>query len=144
MAATPSASIAQRAWRARANPNGLSVYGYCDRTPDRVKGTWAGVYAAGDVTGKDQFVYMAAYGAKLAAKNALDEDLVWQTLEPVRPTVQQPRTCSHSAGEGVACRGPGDGRPVRAENSGSDLDCRFGNRMLIGIHGSTPSKVVLW
>ena len=33
-----------------------------------------GVYAAGDVTGKDQFVYMAAYGAKLAAKNALNGD----------------------------------------------------------------------
>jgi pyruvate/2-oxoglutarate dehydrogenase complex dihydrolipoamide dehydrogenase (E3) component len=30
------------------------------------------VYAAGDVTGHDQFVYMAAYGAKLAAKNALN------------------------------------------------------------------------
>ena len=32
------------------------------------------VYAAGDVTGRDQFVYMAAYGAKLAAKNALNGD----------------------------------------------------------------------
>ncbi len=31
-----------------------------------------GVYAAGDVTGNDQFVYMAAYGAKLAAKNAMN------------------------------------------------------------------------
>lgn len=30
-----------------------------------------GIYAAGDVTGGDQFVYMAAYGAKLAAKNAI-------------------------------------------------------------------------
>lgn len=30
-----------------------------------------GVYAAGDVTGQDQFVYMAAYGAKLATENAL-------------------------------------------------------------------------
>jgi mercuric reductase len=30
-----------------------------------------GVYAAGDVTGRDQFVSMAAYGAKLAAENAL-------------------------------------------------------------------------
>ncbi|MAU39997.1 MAG: mercury(II) reductase [Kordiimonas sp.] len=30
------------------------------------------IYAAGDVTGTDMFVYMAAYGAKLAAKNALD------------------------------------------------------------------------
>lgn len=31
-----------------------------------------GVYAAGDVTNRDQFVYMAAYGAKLAARNAFD------------------------------------------------------------------------
>lgn len=30
-----------------------------------------GVYAAGDVTDRDQFVYMAAYGAKLAARNAV-------------------------------------------------------------------------
>ncbi len=34
----------------------------------------AGVYAAGDVTDRDQFVYMAAYGAKLAARNALGGD----------------------------------------------------------------------
>src|SRR5205823_4599774 len=33
-----------------------------------------GIYAAGDVTGRDQFVYMAAYGAKLAADNALNGD----------------------------------------------------------------------
>ena len=33
-----------------------------------------GVYAAGDVTGHDQFVYMAAYGAKIAAENALNGD----------------------------------------------------------------------
>jgi mercuric reductase len=36
--------------------------------------TRSGVYAAGDVTGRDQFVYMAAYGAKIAAWNALDGD----------------------------------------------------------------------
>jgi mercuric reductase len=30
-----------------------------------------GTYAAGDVTDRDQFVYMAAYGAKLAARNAV-------------------------------------------------------------------------
>ncbi|SUB44263.1 Mercuric reductase [Brucella anthropi] len=41
---------------------------------DRMRTTKAGVYAAGDVTGRDQFVYMAAYGAKLAAKNALNGD----------------------------------------------------------------------
>jgi mercuric reductase len=33
--------------------------------------TKPGVYAVGDVTGRDQFVYMAAYGAKLATENAL-------------------------------------------------------------------------
>jgi mercuric reductase len=32
----------------------------------------ADVYAVGDVTGQDMFVYMAAYGGKLAARNALE------------------------------------------------------------------------
>ncbi|MEE9249876.1 MAG: FAD-dependent oxidoreductase, partial [Alphaproteobacteria bacterium] len=32
------------------------------------------IYAAGDVTGEDMFVYMAAYGAKIAAENALNGD----------------------------------------------------------------------
>lgn len=41
---------------------------------DRMRTSRSGVYAAGDVTGRDQFVYMAAYGAKLAAKNALNGD----------------------------------------------------------------------
>ena len=41
---------------------------------DRMRTTKSGVYAAGDVTGRDQFVYMAAYGAKLAAQNALNGD----------------------------------------------------------------------
>ncbi len=41
---------------------------------DRMRTTIPGVYAAGDVTGQDQFVYMAAYGAKLAALNALNGD----------------------------------------------------------------------
>ncbi|HHL21679.1 MAG TPA: mercury(II) reductase, partial [Aliiroseovarius sp.] len=35
-----------------------------------------GVYAAGDVTGRDQFVYMAAYGARLAASNAVDDGML--------------------------------------------------------------------
>ncbi len=41
---------------------------------DRMRTSKTGVYAAGDVTGRDQFVYMAAYGAKLAALNALNGD----------------------------------------------------------------------
>ena len=32
-----------------------------------------GIYAAGDVTDRDQFVYMAAYGEKIAARNAVAE-----------------------------------------------------------------------
>ena len=41
---------------------------------DRMRTSRPGVYAAGDVTGRDQFGYMAAYGAKLAARNALNGD----------------------------------------------------------------------
>ena len=44
------------------------------RVDDRMRTTKAGVYAAGDVTGRDMHVYMAAYGAKIAAQNALDGD----------------------------------------------------------------------
>lgn len=44
------------------------------KVDERMRTTLAGVYAAGDVTGRDQFVYMAAYGAKLAARNALNGD----------------------------------------------------------------------
>ena len=38
---------------------------------DDMETTRPGIYAAGDVTDRDQFVYMAAYGAKLAARNAV-------------------------------------------------------------------------
>jgi len=41
---------------------------------ERMQTSKPGVYAAGDVTGRDQFVYMAAYGAKLAVKNALNSN----------------------------------------------------------------------
>jgi len=41
---------------------------------DRMRTSIANVYAAGDVTDRDQFVYMAAYGAKLAAHNAMNGD----------------------------------------------------------------------
>ena len=50
------------------SPTGNIIVDDCMRT------TNAGIYAAGDVIGRDQFVYMAAYGAKLAAKNALNGD----------------------------------------------------------------------
>lgn len=38
---------------------------------DDMQTSHPGIYAAGDVTNRDQFVYMAAYGAKLAARNAM-------------------------------------------------------------------------
>ena len=41
---------------------------------ERMRTSRDGVYAAGDVTGTDQFVYMAAYGARIAAKNALNSN----------------------------------------------------------------------
>ena len=41
---------------------------------DRMRTTNPVIYASGDVTGRHQFVYMAAYGAKLAAENALNGD----------------------------------------------------------------------
>lgn len=41
---------------------------------ENMRTTRPGVYAAGDATDRDQFVYMAAYGAKLAARNALNGD----------------------------------------------------------------------
>lgn len=50
---------------------------------DRLRTTRAGTYAAGDVTGRDPFVYMAAYGAKLAALNALQGDAHRYTSEAV-------------------------------------------------------------
>lgn len=42
------------------------------KVDDRMRTTKLGIYAAGDVTGRDQFVYMAAYGARIAALNALN------------------------------------------------------------------------
>jgi mercuric reductase len=41
---------------------------------ERMRTTRPGTYAAGDVTGRNQFVYMAAHGAKIAARNALNGD----------------------------------------------------------------------
>jgi mercuric reductase len=50
------------------------VKGGAIEVDDQLRTSRLGTYAAGDVTGRDQFVYMAAYGAKLAAKNALNGD----------------------------------------------------------------------
>ncbi len=41
------------------------------RVDAHMRTTRPGIYAAGDVTGRDMFVYMAAHGARVAALNAL-------------------------------------------------------------------------
>ena len=41
---------------------------------DQMRTTRTDVYAVGDVTGRDMFVYMAANGAKIASENALNGD----------------------------------------------------------------------
>ncbi len=63
----------------RANTDGLGVDKIGIETDargsiviaDDMQTSVPGIYAAGDVTDRDQFVYMAAYGAKLAVKNAV-------------------------------------------------------------------------
>jgi mercuric reductase len=63
----------------RANTDGLGLEAVGVETNargsivigDDMRTSVPGIYAAGDVTDRDQFVYMAAYGAKLAVKNAV-------------------------------------------------------------------------
>jgi mercuric reductase len=61
------------------NNGGIAVDG-------QMRTSRSGVYAAGDVTGRDQFVYMAAYGARIAAQNALNGD-GWQYDNNAMPAV---------------------------------------------------------
>lgn len=78
---------------------------------DRMRTSRTGTYAAGDVTGRDRFVYMAAYGAKLAAKNALNSDsLVYDNsaipevvfTDPQVATVGLTEAAAKAAGHQVA------------------------------------------
>jgi len=63
----------------------------------------AGVYAAGDVTGRDQFVYMAAYGARLAAKNAMNDDsLIYDNAAMPAVVFSDPQVASVGLTEAAA------------------------------------------
>ncbi len=78
---------------------------------DRMQTTRAGAYAAGDVTGQDQFVYMAAYGAKLAAKNALNGDSLRYDHTAMPAVVfTDPQVASVGLTEGAARAGGHDVR----------------------------------
>lgn len=81
------------------------------RVDDRMRTSRAGVYAAGDVTGRDQFVYMAAYGARLAAKNAMNGDgLVYDNSAMPAVVFSDPQVASVGLTEAAA---KAAGRDVR-------------------------------
>ncbi len=72
-------------------------------TDDQMRTTKTGVYAAGDVTGRDQFVYMAAYGAKIAARNAMNgDDLSYSGLAMPAVVFTDPQVASVGLTEGAA------------------------------------------
>ena len=56
----------RRLWR--SSEDGITQAGV---VVTELQTTKPGIFAAGDVRDRDQFVYMAAYGAKLAARNAV-------------------------------------------------------------------------
>ena len=73
------------------------------KVDDRMRTSRMGIYAAGDVTGRDQFVYMAAYGAKLAAKNALNGDcLVYDNSAMPAVVFSDPQVASVGLTEAAA------------------------------------------
>lgn len=73
------------------------------KVDDRMRTTRPGVYAAGDVTGTDQFVYMAAYGAKLAAKNAMNSDsMVYDNSAMPWVVFTDPQVAGVGLSEGLA------------------------------------------
>jgi mercuric reductase len=84
------------------------------RVDDRMRTTRPGIYAAGDVTGRDQFVYMAAYGAKLAARNALNGDsLVYDNAAMPTVVFTDPQAASIGLTE------------VQARQAGHDIRTRI-------------------
>ncbi len=73
------------------------------RVDDRMRTSKEGVYAAGDVTARDQFVYMAAYGAKIAANNAMNGDgRVYDNLAMPAVTFTDPQVASVGLTEAAA------------------------------------------
>ncbi len=69
------------------------------------------VFAAGDVTGRDPFVYMAAYGARIAAENAVTgAGLAYDNTVMPAVVFTDPQVASVGLGEAAARAG---GTPVR-------------------------------
>lgn len=89
---------------------------------ERMRTTRPGVYAAGDVTGQDQFVYMAAYGAKVAARNALDSNsLVYDNAAMPWVVFTDPQVAGVGLSEAQATKA---GHPVKTSIAPLDLVAR--------------------
>ena len=88
------------------------------KVDDKMRTTKANIYAVGDVTGRDQFVYMAAYGAKIAARNAMNGDaLVYDNTAMPAVVFTDPQVASVGMTEAVA-----RARGVRVKTSVLTLD----------------------
>ena len=73
------------------------------RIDARMRTTRPGVYAAGDVTGRDMYVYMAAHGARIAALNALNgDDTVYDGSAVPAVVFTDPQVASVGVTEGSA------------------------------------------
>lgn len=73
------------------------------RVDERLRTTRNGVYAAGDVTGRDMYVYMAAYGGRIAAENALNGDAsVYDATAMPAVTFTDPQAASVGLTEAAA------------------------------------------
>ena len=85
---------------------------------ERMQSSNPKVYAAGDVTGKDMFVYMAAYGGKLAARNALNSNsLVYDNSAMPEVVFTDPQVASVGVTEAKAIAA---GRKVKISSIGLD------------------------
>jgi mercuric reductase len=86
------------------NQAGIAVNGnHGIKVDDRMRSSRLGVYAAGDVTGNDQFVYMAAYGGRIAAENALNGDsLIYDNRSMPAVTFTDPQVATVGLTEAAA------------------------------------------
>ena len=70
---------------------------------DRLRTARPDVYAVGDVTGRDMFVYMAAYGGRIAAENALNgNNQVYDAAAMPAVTFCDPQAASVGLSEAAA------------------------------------------
>ncbi len=73
------------------------------KVDETMRTSQAHIYAAGDVTGRDQFVYMAAYGARIAVRNAVaGEGRVYDNSSMPEVVFSDPQVARVGLGEAQA------------------------------------------